>query len=59
MASSLWGYPVAQAVIDYLALVVWRGVSRAEVWMVQAPADVQQCVWDVVVLTAASTEGSL
>ena len=49
-----WACPVAQAVVDHLAIAVGCPVSRAEVWLVQAPEAVQQCVWDVVVLAAVS-----
>jgi len=46
--------PVALAVVDHLSLAVGRFVLCAEVWLVQAPESVQQCVWDVVVLAAVS-----
>ena len=49
-----WACPVAQAVLDHLALAVGRPVSRADVWLVQAPEATRQCVWDVVVLAAVS-----
>ena len=49
-----WACPVAQAVVDHLSLAVGRSISCAEVWLVQAPENVQQCVWDVVVLAAVS-----
>ena len=40
--------------IDINRFFIVRPVSRAEVWLVQAPEDLQQCVWDVVVLAAVS-----
>lgn len=50
-----WASPVAQAVVDHPAPAIWRSVSCAEVWMVQAPEYVQQCVWDVVMMAVVFT----
>ena len=47
-----WFCPVAQAVIAQLETQLGAGVTRAQVWLVQAPPGVQSCVWDVVVLAA-------
>jgi len=46
---------VAQAVpvVDDLSLPVGRSVSCADVWLVQAPENVQQCVWGVYVVVLA------
>ena len=49
-----WFCPVAQAVVDQLAVRVGGGLVRAQVWLLQSPQGVQQCVWDVVVLAAIS-----
>lgn len=45
---------MAQAVA-HLSLAVGRFVSRAKVWLVQAPEDVQQFLWEVVAVAAVST----
>lgn len=42
-------------VVDHLAFAVGRSALHAEVWLMQAPKDVRQCVWDVVVLVVVRT----
>lgn len=51
--------PVAQVVVDHLALAYGTCVSCDDVWLVQAPKNMQQCVWDEVVLAAVSATESV
>ena len=47
-AHHFWGCPVAQAVVQQISAHVPSPVSQAHVWLVEAPAGIQQCVWDIV-----------
>ena len=49
-----WFCPVAQAVLEQLESRITGQVTRRQVWLVQAPPGVAQCVWDVVSLAAVS-----
>jgi hypothetical protein len=51
-AHHFWECPVAKAVVAQIAAHVPGPISRAHVWLAEAPAGVQQCVWDVVALAA-------
>ena len=51
-AHHFWECPVAQAVIQQVTAYVPGTISRANVWLAEAPIGVQQCVWDVVSLAA-------
>jgi hypothetical protein len=53
-AHHFWECPVAQVVVQQLAAYVPGRISRANVWLAEAPAGMQQCVWDVVSLAALS-----
>jgi hypothetical protein len=43
---------MAKAVVAQIAAYVPGPITRAHVWLAEAPAGVQQCVWDVVALAA-------
>jgi hypothetical protein len=51
-AHHFWECPVAKAVLAQITFHVSAPITRANVWMVEAPEGVQQCVWDVVALAA-------
>lgn len=51
-AHHFWECPVAQAVIQQIAAHVPGPITRAQVWLAEAPQGVQQCVWDIVSLAA-------
>ena len=53
-AHHFWECPVAQAVTQQIAAHVPGPITRANVWLAEAPAGMQQCVWDVVALAAIS-----
>jgi hypothetical protein len=47
-----WECPVAQAVREQVEVRLGAAVSRAQLWLALPPPQMQQCVWDVVVLAA-------
>lgn len=51
-AHHFWECPVAQAVVQQIAAHVPGPITRANVWLAEAPPGVQQCVWDVICLAA-------
>ena len=53
-AHHFWECPVAQAVVQQVAAYTPGPISRAHVWLAEAPAGMEQCVWDVVSLAALS-----
>ena len=53
-AHHFWECPVAQAVVQQITAYIPGPISRANVWLAEAPAGMQQCVWDVVSLAALS-----
>ena len=53
-AHHFWECPVAQAVVQQIAAHAPGPITRANVWLAEAPAGMQQCVWDVVALAALS-----
>lgn len=53
-AHHFWECPVAQAVVQQIAAYVPGPITRANVWLAEAPTGVQQCVWDVISLAALS-----
>ncbi|PNH09547.1 LINE-1 reverse transcriptase [Tetrabaena socialis] len=53
-AHHFWECPVAKAVVAQIAAHVPGPVSRAHVWLAEAPPGMQQGVWDAVALAALS-----
>jgi hypothetical protein len=53
-AHHCWECPVAQALVQQIAAFVPGTISRANVWLAEAPAGIQPCMWDVVSLAALS-----
>ena len=51
-AHHFWECPVAKAVVEQITNHVPGPLTRAHLWLVEAPPSVQQCVWDVVALAA-------
>lgn len=47
-----WECPVAQAVVQQIAAHVPGPITRAQVWLAEAPQGMQQCVWDIISLAA-------
>ncbi len=43
---------MAQAVVGQVEPRLGETITRAHVWLVQAPGHTEQCVWDVIVLAA-------
>ncbi len=48
-----WACPVAQAVVGQVEPRLGTTITRANVWLVQAPGHTEQCVWDVIVQSNA------
>ena len=51
-AHHFWDCPVAQAVVQQIAAHAPVPITRAHIWLAEAPTGLQQCVWDVVALAA-------
>lgn len=51
-AHHFWNCTVAKAVIQQIETHVPGPITRANMWLAEAPTGVQQCVWDVVALAA-------
>ena len=49
-----WACPVAQAVVGQVEPKLGVAITRANLWLVQAPGQTEQCVWDVIVMAAIS-----
>jgi hypothetical protein len=47
-----WACPVSQAVVGQVEPRLGETITRANVWLVQAPGHTEHCVWDVIVLAA-------
>jgi hypothetical protein len=43
-----WACPVAQAVVGQVEPRLGTAITRANLWLVQAPGQTEQCVWDVI-----------
>jgi hypothetical protein len=55
----LLGAPAAQAVVGQVEPRLGTTITRAHVWLVQAPGHTEQCVWGVIVLTAIAAMETL
>ena len=49
-----WACPVAQAVVGQVEPKLGVAITRANLWLVQAPGHTEQCVWDVIAMAAIS-----
>jgi hypothetical protein len=47
-----WACPVAQAVVGQVGPRLGTAITRAYLWLAQAPGQTEQCVWDVIVMAA-------
>jgi hypothetical protein len=45
-------WAMAQAVVGQVEPKLGVAITRANLWLVQAPGQTEQCVWDVIVMAA-------